>query len=65
MRSAATSEFDEDFGRSEVSEQTGFDDMDIDNNANDEDSGHHSDNGRSNKNVSIFSLLIMTTHSVY
>ena len=45
MRSTATSEFDEDFGRSE---QTGFDhDMDIDNEADDEDL----DNGRSNKKV--------------
>ena len=50
MRSAATSEFDEDFGQSE---QTCFDDMDIDNNADDE----NLDNGRK---VCTFSLVIIT-----
>jgi hypothetical protein len=49
MRSAATSEFDEDFGQSE---QTGFDD---DNNADAEDL----DNGRHNRKVCTFSLLII------
>ena len=44
MRSAATSEFDEDFGHSE---QMGFDDMDIDNDADEE----NLDNDKSNRKV--------------
>jgi hypothetical protein len=63
MRSAATSEF-EDFGQGDasVSEQTGFDDLDIDNDAaDDEDLGK----GSSNKKVHTFSMLIITIQSVY
>lgn len=52
MRSVATSEF-EDCGQPE-SEQTGLDDMEIDNDADDE----KLDDGRSNKKVcTTFSLL--------
>jgi hypothetical protein len=58
MRSAATSEFDEDFRQSE---QTGFDEMDT---ANDADS---LDNGRTHgkKKVCTFSLLITMILTVY
>jgi hypothetical protein len=60
--SAATSEFDEDFGQGEASEQTpGFDDMDVDDNVDDEDL----DNGSRKRKVSLFSLLIIMILSVY
>lgn len=52
MRSAATSEF-ENFGQSE---QTGFGDMDIDNDADDE----NLDNGRSNRKGKV--CYVLTCH---
>ena len=58
MRSAATSEFDEDFGQSE---QMGFDDMDIDNDADDE----NIDNGKGNRKVYTSSPLNITIQNVY
>lgn len=57
MRSAATSEFDEDFGQNEqmgINAGDSDHDMDADNFAND------LDNGRYNKKVCTISLLIMT-----
>lgn len=60
MRSAATSEFDDDFGQSE---QTGFDDMDIDNDADSDDG--NLDNGKGNRKVHTSSLLFITIRNVY
>lgn len=59
MRSAATSEFNNDFGQSE---QTGFDDMDID---NDDANNGNLDNGKSNRKVHTSSLLFIMIQNVY
>jgi hypothetical protein len=55
MRSATTSEFDEEFGRSE---QTGFDSEDDDDDAN-------LDNRKGNRKVHMFLLLIIMIQKVY